>query len=98
MPILLYPPAYCGLETFCRHPMTLGALPSNRIALGDWQAVNLFNLANFLHLKLCTIRQPILLGVTPVVIGLRNTTALSVILFQSAMSRPNRNLPNLYEL
>ena len=64
-PILLYPQAYCGLETFCRHPMTLGALPSNRIALGDWQAVNLLNLANFLHLKLCTIRQPILMGVLP---------------------------------
>ena len=34
----------------------------------------------------------------PVVIGLRHTTALSVILFQLAMSLPNRNLPNLYEL
>jgi len=45
--------------------MTLGALLSNRIALGDWQAVNLLNLTNFLHLKLCTIRQPILLGVIP---------------------------------
>jgi len=46
MPILLYPLAYCGLESFCRHPMTLGALPSNRIALSDWQAVNLFNFVN----------------------------------------------------
>ena len=65
MPILLYPPAYCGLEPFCWHPMTSGALPSNRIALGDWQAVNLLNLANFLHLQLCTILQPVLLGVIP---------------------------------
>jgi hypothetical protein len=65
MPILLYQPAYCGLETFCCNPMTSGALPSNRIALGDWQAVNLFNLANFPHPKLCTIREPILLGVIP---------------------------------
>ena len=64
-PILLYPLAYCGLETFCRNPMTLGALPSNRIALGDWQALNLLNLANFPRPKLCTIRQPILLGVIP---------------------------------
>ena len=63
MPIFLYLPAHCGLESFCRHLITLGALPSNRSALGDWQAVNLLNLANLLHLKLCTILQPILLGV-----------------------------------
>ena len=33
-----------------------------------------------------------------IVIGLQNTAALSVILFQLVMSCPNRNLPNLYEL
>ena len=74
MPILLYLPAYCGLESFCRHPLTSGALPSNRIVLGDWQAVNLFNLANFPHPKLCTTYST---GCYPVLIGLRNTTALS---------------------
>ena len=70
----------------------------NRIALGDWQAVNLFDLANFLHPKLCTIRQPILPGVFSVVIGLQNKTALSVILCESVISWPNRNLQNLFEL
>ena len=65
MPILLYPPAYYGLESFCRHPMTSGALPSNRIALGDWQAVNLFNFVNLPQPKYCTIRHPILNGVFP---------------------------------
>ena len=67
MPILLYLPAYCGLESFCRHPMTSGALPSNRIALGDWQAVNLFNFVNLPQprYRYCTIRHPILMGVLP---------------------------------
>jgi len=65
MQILFYPPAYCGLETFRRNPMTSGAFPFNRIALGDWQAVNLFNSANFPHPKLCTIRQPNIPGVIP---------------------------------
>ena len=45
--------------------MTSGALPSNRIALGDWQAVNLFNFVNLLQPKYCTIRHPILNGVFP---------------------------------
>ena len=62
-PILLYPPAYCGLETFCRHPMTLGALLSNRIMLGDWQVLNLFDFVNLLQPRYCTIRHPVLNGV-----------------------------------
>ena len=40
-------------------------------------------------------------GCYPVIllsVGLQNTTALSIILFHSAMLRPNRILPNLYEL
>ncbi len=49
----------------------------------------------FLHLKHCTIRQPILMGVLPIVIGIRNATALSAILFKSTRSSPNRNLSNL---
>jgi len=65
MLILLYPPAYCGLESFCHHPMTSGALPSNRIVLGDWQAVNLFNFVNLLQPRYCTIRHPIIMGVLP---------------------------------
>ena len=90
MPILLYPPAYCGLESFCRHPMTSGAL-------GDWQAVNLFNFVNLLQPRYCTIHHPILTGVViAVVIGLRNKTALSVILCKSVISRPNRNLQKLF--
>ncbi len=56
---------YQVISSLSLNPMTSGALPSNRIALGDWQAVNLFNLANFPHPKLCTIRQPIFPGVIP---------------------------------
>jgi len=77
--------------------MTSGALPSNRIALGDWQAVNLFN-CQFTAAQVLHNPPSYSNGCSPVVIGLRNTTALSVILFQSVMSRPKRNLPNLYEL
>ena len=63
--MLHYLPAYCGLESFCRQPVTSGALPSNTIALGDWQAVNLFNFVNLPQPKYCTIRHPILNGVFP---------------------------------
>jgi len=65
MQILFYPPAYCGLETFRRNPMTSGAFPFNRIALGDWQAVNLFNFVNLPQPRYCIIRHPILMGVLP---------------------------------
>ena len=37
-------------------------------------------------------------GCSPIVIGLRNKTALSVILCKSVISRPNRNRQNLFEL
>ena len=59
--------------------------PPNRIALGDWQAVNLFNFDNLPLPKYHTIRQPI-----------TEITALSVNLCKSGISRPNWNVWNLY--
>ena len=59
-----------------------GCTPVQQIVLGDCQAVNLFNFVNLPQPRYCTIRHPILMGVLPLyVIGLQNTTALSVILF-----------------
>jgi len=78
--------------------MTSGALLTNRIALGDWQAVKLIQFGKFFASQALHNPPTYSTGCYPIIIGLRHTTALSVILFQSEMSRPNRNLPNLYEL
>jgi len=40
-------------------------VPSNRIALVDWQVVNIFNFVNLPQPRYCTIRHPILMGVLP---------------------------------
>ena len=96
MPILLYPPAYCGLELFCRHPMNLGALPSNRIALGNLAGRKPIQFCQFTAVQVLHNPSSYSNGCSPVVIGLRNKIALSLNLCESAISRPNRNVQILY--
>ena len=104
MPILRYPPVYCGLESFfATHPMTSGALPSNRIALGDWSVVKpILFFCQFTAAQVLSNPSSYSNGCSPFVIGLRNTSALSVILFQISDTPPppppppHRCLSNLY--
>ena len=96
--ILLYPLPIAVWKCFCCHPMTSSALPSNRNALGDWSSRKPIQFGEFFASQALHNPSTYSKWCFPVVIGLRHTTALSVILFQLAMSLPNRNLPNLYEL